>query len=224
VINQKTKDDYKRQYEFFFKDISLLNRVEIVTNALDQSCDEVQKLFTLPLKCLFVGRGSPEKRVHLFEKLATECLQQNLPLSFTAVGNLQNYLSPAHSKVLTALGEISNASDIQNIYKEHQVLITTSSYEGFPLTIMESMCNGLINVSTAVGGIPEHIIDHQNGILIGALNEKEIKNQLMESLKELLNDMDLCYSISGNSVKYARDNFSFEVFKQKYVQSIINKV
>lgn len=173
-------------------------------------------------KCLFVGRGSVEKRVYLYGKIAEETKKQDLPFEFTAVGDLNHFLPEQFQPYIKVLGEISDPSLLQKIYDEHHILVTTSSYEGFPFTIMESMCKGLINISTDVGGISEHLKHKENGLLVNGATDAEIIRRFLNNLIELERDRDLCHEISKNAITYARLNFTTETFNNRYREELIN--
>jgi glycosyltransferase involved in cell wall biosynthesis len=50
--------------------------------------------------------------------------------------------------------------------KAFDVFLCTSIKEGLPYTLLEAGLAGLPTISTNVGGIPDVIEDHKNGILI----------------------------------------------------------
>ena len=49
---------------------------------------------------------------------------------------------------------------------ESSVLVLPSSHEGLPLAMLEAMAWGIVPVVTAVGGIPEVVLDGQNGLFV----------------------------------------------------------
>ncbi len=58
----------------------------------------------------------------------------------------------------------------------------SSSYEGLPITLLESMSLGCISVSTPVGGIPDVIEDMQNGILSADTEEQSYYDAIVRFL------------------------------------------
>lgn len=221
VINEKTKKDYTLQYKKHAVDERLLTRIHMIYNALDTPCPMTEKPFIFPLRCLFVGRGSPEKRFHVFAAVAEECQKLGLPLIFTAVGNLEHYKAGTSS--VQYRGEISSRQTLAEIYVAHHILITTSLYEGFPLTIMEAMCHGLINIATAVGGIPEHIRSGENGYLVtDDENEPNIVRDIVAIIMNILKLPEEGAKLSSNSIQYAQENFNLTVFREKYIEALVN--
>ena len=61
------------------------------------------------------------------------------------------------------LGNISEQEEVNSIYRQSDVLIITSSEEGFPMVVMEAMAIGCIILATPVGDLPAHIHNEQQG-------------------------------------------------------------
>ena len=112
-------------------------------------------------------------------------------------------------------GEISDRNKLNEIYNDCHLLILTSEREGFPLVIMEAMMNGLVTVSTNVGGISDHIND-SNGILIEDNSAEELKKSFTNHILNLANDKVSWNKMSDNAYNYAKNNFSKEKFYQLY--------
>jgi len=56
--------------------------------------------------------------------------------------------------------------DIPAILSAADIHISASHYEGFPNNVLEAMCAGLPVVATAVGGVPEQVVDEGTGLLV----------------------------------------------------------
>jgi glycosyltransferase involved in cell wall biosynthesis len=59
-------------------------------------------------------------------------------------------------------------TDIDFILKDTAIHLLPSYNEGLPMSILETMANGIPNISTFTGGIPELIIPNENGLLYDA--------------------------------------------------------
>jgi len=70
------------------------------------------------------------------------------------------------------------------LLSESSVFCLPSSDEGVPMALLEAMAHGLACVATPVGGIPEVIVDGQNGVLTPVRNA----DALAENLKSVLHD------------------------------------
>ena len=73
------------------------------------------------------------------------------------------------------LGERANVSDY---LIESDALCFSSIYEGLPMAIIEAMSVGVPTVSTAVGGIPDVIVDGKNGYLSDDMSVKSYREAL----------------------------------------------
>ena len=59
-----------------------------------------------------------------------------------------------------------NSAQREELLATADLFILPSYHEGLPMAILEAMSWGLPIISTTVGGIPEIVIDHQNGLLV----------------------------------------------------------
>ncbi len=114
------------------------------------------------------------------------------------------------------LGEITNKDELLDFYNQLTFLLITSEYEGFPMVMMESMAQGVISISTNVGGISEHITNDFNGFLIDNENQENSVNLFCNQLEKLFNDESKVNEISKNSYNYAHKNFGIDEFNKNY--------
>lgn len=70
------------------------------------------------------------------------------------------------------------------------IVLLTSRYEGFSLSLIEAMSQGLVPISFSVGVAPEIIRNGKNGYIVRTIEEAE------EKIKLLLNDMVLRYRLA----------------------------
>ncbi|MFV0258379.1 MAG: glycosyltransferase [Acidimicrobiales bacterium] len=61
---------------------------------------------------------------------------------------------------------LGTRSDVFALLALLDVFVLSSRFEGFPIALVEAMVSGVPVVSTAVGGVPELIVDHDNGRLV----------------------------------------------------------
>lgn len=73
------------------------------------------------------------------------------------------------------------------------IFILPSYNEGLPMSMLESMAWGLPVIVTPVGGIPEVIVDHQNGLLV----EPGVQDQLVKAMQSLIRDESLRLSLGA---------------------------
>lgn len=100
--------------------------------------------------------------------------------------------------------------------------ILPSYNEGLPMSMLESMAWGLPVIVTPVGGIPEVIIDHQNGLLV----EPGVQDQLVAAMQSLIRDESLRLSLGAaghNSVKSLNIHNYMESLSDLYTSAIQEK-
>ena len=85
------------------------------------------------------------------------------------------------------------------------------------MVIMEGMTEGVIPMSTDVGGISEYITHQKNGLLIPNFkNEQTIIESFYEGLVALSVDEMRMRQLSETAFYYGKLNFSIEKFNAEY--------
>jgi len=197
---------------FYDKLIFIDNKVDI--GPFKETANEI-------LQVLYVGRGAPQKRVHLIAEIARRMHQAGEHIHFSFVGDVENIIPAAVKEYVTLFGNIRNENELHKVYMNSDVLILTSAYEGLPIVIMDMMARGKIVVSTAVDGIPDYITHLDNGLLITEKDESKIIEQGIELLKLLITNPELKREIGAKSYEYALKHFSGETFCQSYRKILI---
>jgi len=91
---------------------------------------------------------------------------------------MKNYI-PNHTINANAVKDT-----IPSLLNQHAggIVLLTSRYEGFSLSLIEAMSQGLVPISFSVGVAPEIIRNGENGFIVHTIEEAE------EKIKLLLND------------------------------------
>lgn len=100
------------------------------------------------------------------------------------------------------------------ILRDCKAHLLPSYQEGMPMAILETMAQGIPNISTNVGGIPKVITSGENGLLIEAGN----KEQLKKSLIELIENDSLVQLFSQASYQKIQTEFSIDAYYRKWIQ------
>ncbi|MBL7766754.1 MAG: glycosyltransferase family 4 protein [Chitinophagaceae bacterium] len=167
---------------------------------------------------LFVGRGAPQKRVHIISKIAETMIREGDPVSFTFVGDVSNILSDEIKQHVDVFEYITDKHELDSLYNKAHVLILTSSYEGLPIVVMDMMARARVVLSTAVDGIPDYIQHMNTGLLIDELNnEQVIHDKAIELIRMLVQNPELKSSIGRNARILALERFSRHSFEEKYL-------
>ena len=175
------------------------------------------------LQVLFVGRGSPQKRVHIIAAIAKKIEQFNLNIHFTFVGDVDKVIPIIEYPFCTFCGIVKDKEQLNNIYNAADMLILTSAYEGLPIVVMDMMARGKIVMSTAVDGIPDYITHLENGLLLFEKAEDQIISEAIDLLQVIINDNDLFKKLQTNSKASAENNFSKKAFNDFYRHTFISK-
>ena len=75
-------------------------------------------------------------------------------------------------------------SDVAELMVAMDVVVLSTRSEGFPLTLLEAMSLGRPVVTTRVGGIPEIIVDGENGLLHDKLDANGLGRQVFRLLED----------------------------------------
>ena len=103
---------------------------------------------------------------------------------------------------------------LEYVAKSHVFLLPTY-HEGFSLSLVEACMLGLPVVATNVGGNPEIIHDHENGLLIKVKSADE----LYDAMVELYEDKKLRDTLSKNARQDYERHFDFEtIIKDKIIR------
>ncbi|RXR17758.1 glycosyltransferase [Flavobacterium amnicola] len=224
VINHKTADDFKELYAEN-KLTQYFNQVKIIPNGLIAMNTSFVEKPSDNFSVIYVGRWAKEKRPELFIEIAKKVKGIHSNIDFAMAGtdlDLNNDViisAGIHNK-----GEITNEKVLNELYQKANIILITSYREGFPVVIMEAMSNGVVPISTNVGGICEHIVDGHNGFLIE--NDKDdtvIIEKFVQKIIELYQDNSTFNQVSSNAYMYAQKEFGIDNFNKNYKGLLLNK-
>ena len=188
----------------------------LIRNCVDIPATYPGKIRKDKLKVIYVGRGSSEKRVHIVVDIACKCHNKNIKSEFQIVGNMRDSISPGKFFFINYTGEVNDRKVLQKIYEEADILLITSEREGFPVSIMEAMANGVVPISTYVGDVPVHIKNNETGFISNAENDSAIADEMVNYIQTLTENHSLLDNISRNAYEYAKNNFGSEEFCNAY--------
>lgn len=197
-----------------------VRKVQIVPNGVDFNIfSNKQGKYSGKHTILTVGRLEKVKG-HSYLINAFEEIKKKIPNAHLVIigdGSERNNLEKQANDLgiknsVTFVGEILN-NDLPDYYKEADVFVMPSFYEGFGITAIEAMACGVPVVASRVGGLLEIIENGETGILVKPKDSKEI----IDAISLLLEDKNLRQSITHKAKEAARKynwkNIAFEVSK-----------
>lgn len=222
TISDRTRQDLIDQYANLGLS-SYSKRIEIIRNFVKIKPADNPNLVKDGelLKLLYVGRAGFEKRIHLVGMIAKECHQARLLDKIQIIGGLEGSMPDKYKQYCEFLPEISDKSVLEKHYKKNDILLLTSEREGVPMVIMEAMANGLVVVSTDVGGVSEVIDNNKSGYIVKSENEDGIVSAFVEIIKDLSKHRRKMSRIKQTAYNYAKTNFSQETFEKSYRQLLM---
>jgi len=211
-----TKENIEKQYSEYKIDPIYLQRLLFIEPGVDIP-PQKEKSFNGPLKVICAGRGGPQKRIWLLNRIAEYFIEQKSSVQFHFAGSLISELSEKVKIHAVIHGEISDPVKMGNLLSESDISLLTSLYEGFPMFIKESMANGCIPVVTALPGYRMHLKDRINCLLIAEITDEDrVVQEAIKIMEELSGNRDLCIRISTEAYGYAKNNFSRTEFNKRY--------
>lgn len=223
VFSEQVRNLLANQYRAHGMHPDLVKRIVLINNQTHVPPEAPVKPAHTRLQAVFVGRGSPEKRVHLIARVAMQCRRSGLPVDVTLIGDVADWVDATERGYVRLAGEVTDTEKLEEHYRAADVLLLVSSREGFPLVIMEAMAHGAVPIATAVGGIAEHVRDGETGFLIPDTGEDEIVQRTVDALRCLHEDRALLDRLSANVYAYARAQFSSATFCTGYRKLLLTR-
>lgn len=172
----------------------LASRLEWIGSAMDLPVAEVRPPGPGPLRVLLVSRVMPSKGVDVFVEVARTVTQQwaDAPLTFTLVGppgdgagELVEEVERAHCDGCLVWMRERTGEELEEIYRQHDVLFFPSRGEGMSRVMLEAAFHGLCPVASRIPA-NEDLVGSDRGVLVdvgsieraaGALQDLQAKPQ-----------------------------------------------
>ena len=111
------------------------------------------------------------------------------------------------------LGKVSDPKTVAKYYQAADWYVHASKADTFPNSILEAMACATPVIATAVGGIPEQIIDGDTGYLVAA-GDSQV---LSEKMAYVLANPKIRDLLGEASVKRVSEHFTLELQAQRYI-------
>lgn len=188
------------------------------TNASDATANQavLKGIEGKRIVCLSNLRAPKNHKVLLEGFLNSEVVEKGWTLHLIGKENNDDYSSEIRKFVKDnnleqAVFFYGVQNDIHTILCQGSIGVLASTFEGFPVVLLEYGQAGLAVVSTNVGQCPEIILEERNGLLFHPENSEE----LAASLVRLTEDETVRIFYSSNLKAYVYENFSSQKIIQK---------
>lgn len=163
VINNTSKEYLKKQYG---------TDSILIPNFIDLYKEENNHVYSELKNIVFVGNVTKTKGVNLI----VDAAKIHSDLNFILVGKICEDFDTINLPKNVELVGIVDKSKVFDYLNKSDIFLFPSYTEGFPLSILEAMNEGLPCITTRVGAIPD--IFEENGAFLVNFNVEEISNAI----------------------------------------------
>jgi len=185
----------------------ITNNLEVIYNGVDTPVPCEKPILDIPQKyckvILCIARMAKPKRYDIF----LECAKRLPNYAFIWIGNTESLSNIPENVFL--LGNISHAKEYCQCA---DMFFLPSDYEGLPIVILEAMSYGLPIIASAVGGIPELVINGENGYTCA--NDATL---FTDKIEELMKNEQTYNKFSECSFKLYNKYFTVDKMINKYL-------
>ena len=196
------------------------NKLVIIYNGTKIENDDISKTNEDTVNLITVGRLAPWKNIDTIIKSVNLLKQYDMKFKLFIVGS-----GPLESELKKLVSNLNLSSEViftgqkkytelTEYYKNSNIYIQASGYEGLPHVLLEAINYDLSVISTPIGGSNEILQDGKNGYVLNLEkgkkpNTENLKNIILETInkKELTEDKKKNAKILLHSVFDESKNF-----------------
>ena len=158
----------------------------------------------------YVGRLVPIKRVDVVLRALARAREAGAPARLAIVGDGE--CRPALERLTGELGLsgvvsfVGYIEDAAMAAAAADIAVLSSSNEGTPVSLIEAGAAGVPAVATAVGGVPDVVVDRETGLLV----KRDDEDALADAVGRLAQDPELRVRLGTNARRHVLERFSSE--------------
>ena len=191
-------------------DLSNHIKKKIITICPYIKIKKVKKKYNKIIKLIWIGRDSPEKSLNIFLKSLQYLKEKNLDITILVdknLDNIKNEIPIFYQKKIKILKFFDNNKSIKQLYKNSDILISSSIYEGFPNVIAEAINhNCLIITSNSFGGRHDLIKNEKFGLIYNKYDFKELSQKILFAINNFNKCKSKIFLAKKNLIKIAHNN------------------
>lgn len=160
-----------------------------------------------PINILFLSTISKNKGIYMAIELFSELVKENtITLTIAGKGpeleNIKKSINPEIADKITYTGHITGNEKV-HVYKNADIYLFPSQYEGMPTSVLEAMGFGLPIICSSVGALPDFFENGKMGFILN----KDDKNGFRIAIEYLIKNKQLRESIGTYNHTYATKHF-----------------
>jgi len=177
-----------------------------------------------PIFLVWAGRvHKVQKRADLIQQIAHELEIREIAYRWTVLGDGIDL--KAVTKAIANMGIINKfrftglvpRQHVLETFREADILVMPSDYEGLPQALLESMSMGVVPVVSRIPGSTDYIIhDGKEGFLC----ERGNPESFAQKISKLEQDSSLLSRISDAAIRRVSSNFDHHTFAERILQNI----
>lgn len=184
---------------------------------LREEYSEIRKEYNIPNEAFVIGTVAVfrfQKRLDLWLEVLKKAVEINPKIYgiIVGAGPLEEELFAKH-KELNLEGRVfftGLQTEVKPYFQAIDVFMMTSSFEGLPIALLESMSMGCAVISTNAGGVKEVIRNEEDGVLVDVKDWESLSSILLE----LSEDKERIEYYQQQARKRVKDRFSIEKMVQ----------
>jgi glycosyltransferase involved in cell wall biosynthesis len=169
--------------------------------------------------CMYVAfsgnTANPYKDFTTAER-AVRLVTEHLPstdVAFVCLGESRHYESESDTR-FHYVGYIADPYTIVQYYQAADILLHAANAENFPCVVLEALACGTPVIATAVGGIPEQIVDGETGFLVPRGDSKAMAQRIIQ----FINQPDLAQHMGVSAIAYVQQAFALDQQATRYLE------
>ena len=167
---------------------------------------------------LFIGSLNQRKGILYLLEAIEKLANKNVQLLIVGRGIFD--LNLLNKNTVSKVSVFNNLSQqgLVDLMHQSDVFVLPSIVEGFGQVILEAMCTGLPVIASVNSAAPDLIINNYNGFTMPLRDV----NFLMNKLNFLIEHPEITLTMGENAHKNVIENYSWQIFRQKIVQTLNN--
>jgi glycosyltransferase involved in cell wall biosynthesis len=165
------------------------------------------------LNLLFIGRITTTKGIEYIYQALSKLKKKQVPFKFYMAGT-----GPEEKEYVDKFGAllgdgfefkgVVSGKAKTNLFKQCNIFLLPSLFEGLPISLLESMSFGLVPVVTGVGSVKHVVTTGQNGVIVDG---NPVDNTVL-AVENFNNDKALLQKLSINAANFIFENYNPGVY------------